>query len=387
MSNNVLTAKDISEKLNEPEFLFLAREKALNEASSTGTYGLGISAKEAGQTFPIVENPARYQFENQNNLRVLTFAEAMKDETIVTELKNNLKIGNSNDGKLAESFASFGGGIVIVAKKECDVSFEFQSELITDGSDIIVIIAENNSTLRVFEEVKSEQPLFFGRNIFAVVKENATLVFAGSVEIPAGSSYFSHKHSQVASEGKIEWYDLHSGAEMVRSLTEDSLDGPGAVSFVNTLLLCSEEHFDMHNVVRHNADHTSSHIFARGIAGGGGKVIYRALSDIRPGILNAQSRQDGRFLITNSGAEVDAIPSLDIAGSESNSSHALSISYLTEKDFFYPALRGIAPYRAQAMLLSGFLSKPLEKLPDEWQTKFIEKINKKLSSPLFRVGE
>ena len=58
MSNNVLTAKDISEKLNEPEFLFLAREKALNEASSTGTYGLGISAKEAGQTFPIVENPA-----------------------------------------------------------------------------------------------------------------------------------------------------------------------------------------------------------------------------------------------------------------------------------------------------------------------------------------
>jgi hypothetical protein len=39
------------------------------------------------------------------------------------------------------------------------------------------------------------------------------------------------------------------------------------------------------------------------------------------------------------------------------------------------------------MLLSGFLAKPLEKLPESWQAKFLEKINKKLSSPVFRMGE
>jgi Fe-S cluster assembly scaffold protein SufB len=278
-------------------------------------------------------------------------------------------------------------GLKITAEKGTATIFEFSSDIKSDGFDSIFILAKENSVLRIFQNIESDHSVIFERNIFVTAEAGATVIFAGRTVLPLGSSLCFRKSSRVLAEGKMEWYDLYVGDETVRSFTEDTLAENGAESYSCALAICSEEQFEMRNTVHHEADNTTSHILARGIAGGNGKIIYRALSDIKKGISNAVGRQDGRFLITSSGAEIDAIPSLDIASSESNSSHAISISHLTEKDFFYPALRGIAPYRAQAMLLSGFLTKHLEKLPEEWQARFVEKINKKLSSPLFRIGE
>jgi Fe-S cluster assembly scaffold protein SufB len=278
-------------------------------------------------------------------------------------------------------------GIEITVESEVNAIFEFSSEIKNEGSDSIFILAKENSVLHIFENVKSDTAVSFERKIFITVEKGAKVIFAEIADLQQGSSLILHKSSKVFADGKMEWYDLHAGAETVHSFTEDTLAENGAESSSYVLAISSEEKFEIHNIIHHEADNTTSHIFARGIAGGNGKIIYRALSDIKKGISGATGRQDGRFLITGSGAEIDAIPSLDIASSESNSSHAISISHLAEKDFFYPALRGIAPYRAQAMLLSGFLTKHLEKLPENWQSKFTEKINKKLSSPLFRMGE
>ena len=361
-------------------------------------YGLGIfaTAPKMEQTFS--ENSVRYEYENVAGIRISPWiAGQARNDDIISEQLIGLKFA---DEYFAKSFANVGGGLVIIAEQGSETSFELSTIIEKSGSDIIFIIAEENSVLRVFETLKTEnvmisnvpdggttpvrRPVFFGRNIFVSVGRGASVTFAGTAEIPTGSSYFSYKSSRVLENGKMEWYGLHSGADMIRSVTEDILAGKGAESYVHDLSLCSGENFDMYNTTRHEADNTASHIFARGIAGGGGKIVYRALSDIKEGIVGATGRQDGRFLIASSGAEIDAIPSLDIGSSESNSSHALSISHLRDSDYFYPALRGIAPYHAQAMLLSGFLSKLLENLPPKRQTAFLEPINKKLSSPMYR---
>ncbi|MCK9352263.1 MAG: SufD family Fe-S cluster assembly protein [Candidatus Paceibacterota bacterium] len=362
----------------------MSNVKKTTEEISKRPYGLGIfaTAPKMEQTFE--KNAARYQYEAATGIRVSAWMDEMRDEKIISEQFDGLKF---SDEYFARSFENFGGGLVVVAEKGSDIYFEFSTIIEKSGSDLIFIIAEEDAVLRVFETAKSEVPVFFGRNIFVSVGKGASVTFAGTAEISAGSSYLSRRSSRVLADGKMEWFDLHAGEEMVRSLSEDTLAEAGAESYSYNMSLCSEGHFDLYNTAHHAADHTASHIFSRGIAGGGGKIVYRALSDISNGVIGATGRQEGRFLITSSGAEVDAIPSLDIGSSESNSSHALSISHLTDKDFFYPALRGIAPYRAQAMLLSGFLAKPLLRLPEEWQKKILEKINKKLSSPVFRMGE
>ncbi|MCX6739233.1 MAG: SufD family Fe-S cluster assembly protein [Candidatus Parcubacteria bacterium] len=356
------------------------------ELAKTDTYGLGIfaTAPKLEQTF---ENDAvRYEYENKKGLHVSKW-----------NGEKPLRNFKFTDEYFKQSFENIGGGLVVTSEKGSEVDFELSTIIEKSGSDMVFVVAEENSVLRIFETVNAvdsnvsdgvrdpvRQGTFFGRNIFVRVEKGASVTFSGTADIPAGSAYFSHRSSHVLENGKMEWYGLFSGSETIRSITEDSLAGNGAESYVYDMALCSGENFDIYNTSRHEADNTASHIFARGIAGGGGKIVYRALSDIREGVVGATGRQDGRFLIASSGAEIDAIPSLDIGSSESSSSHALFISHLRDSDYFYPALRGIAPYHAQAMLLSGFLSKLLEKLPAKWQTAFLEPINKKLSSPMYR---
>jgi len=372
----------------------LMRKKILEDAerlpASVRPYGIGITAAKPEVAPEHSDGSIAYHYEIPAGLRVLSWADAVNTEDIAETLSvqvNEKNIPVFADRNFAESLARFGDGLVVIAEKGSTAAFEFSSMFEKSGSDLIVVLVEDDAVLRILENVKSKHSVSAGKNIFAVVGKNASLTYSSISELSNGSSAFIHKISRVYSNGKMEWYDLTADSSMFRSLTEDTLAENGAESYSYHLSLCTDEHFDIYNKARHEADNTVSHIFARGIAGGGGKIVYRALSDIRSGVIGATGRQDGRFLITSSGAEVDAIPSLDIASSESNSSHALSISHLTDKDFFYPALRGIAPYRAQAMLLSGFLAKPLEKLPESWQAKFLEKINKKLSSPVFRMGE
>ena len=349
---------------NEPE----KKKESLNRS-----YGLGIfsTTTKLEQTFE--ENAVRYEYEEKTGLLISKW----KGEKPSAELR-------FPDGYFERSLENVGGGMVITAKSGSDESFEFSSIVEKSGSDIIFIIAEENSHLHIFETIIGENPVFFGRNLFVSVGKGASITFANTVSFSAESVFLSYHSARVSENGKMEWHNLRSGAEMTRSLTEDILAGKEAESSVYDMSLCSEGNFDVYNITHHKADNTTSHILARGIAGGGGKIVYRALSDIGEGVSGATSRQDGRFLIASSGAEVDAIPSLDIGSSESSSSHALSISHLRDTDYFYPALRGINPYRAQAMLLSGFLSKPLEKLPPKWQTAFLDPINKKLSSPMYR---
>ena len=343
------------------------------ERSKTGSYGLGIFATAPAMEQVFEENAVRYEYENKKGLHVSKWNGEKSS--------HNLKF---TDEYFKQSFENIGGGLMIISEKGSEVDFELSTIIEKSGSDMIFVVAKEDSVLRIFETAVGKKPVFFGRNIFVSVEKGASVTFAGTADISAGSAYFSHRSSRVLENGKMEWYGLFSGSEVIRSITEDALAGNGAESYVYDMALCSGENFDIYNTSRHEADNTASHIFARGIAGGGGKIVYRALSDIKEGVDGATGRQDGRFLIASSGAEIDAIPSLDIGSSESNSSHTLSISHLRDSDYFYPALRGIAPYRAQAMLLSGFLAKPLEKLPQKWQTAFLEPINKKLSSPMYR---
>lgn len=350
----------------------MSNEQDTNQKTPIRPYGLGIfaTAPKSVQTFE--ENAVRYEYENKSEARVSQW----NGEKPPCELK-------FADEYFKQSLENIGGGLVIVAEKGKDASFEFSSIIEKNGSDLIFIIAEDHSVLRIFETTASENLVFFGRNVFVSVGNGASVTFAGMAHLSAESVFLSHHASHISENGKMEWCNLHSGAEMTRSVTEDILAGKEAESFVSDLSLCSEGNFDILNTAYHRADNTTSHIFARGIAGGGGKIVYRALSDIGENISGATSRQDGRFLIASSGAEIDAIPSLDIGSSESSSSHALSISHLRDSDYFYPALRGITPYRAQALLLSGFLLKLTEKLPQKWQTALLDPINKKLSSPMY----
>jgi Fe-S cluster assembly scaffold protein SufB len=148
-------------------------------------------------------------------------------------------------------------GLEITAKNETETFFELSSEIKNDGSDSLSILAKENSVLRIFENVKSDTAVSFVRKIFITVEKGAKVIFAETSDIQQGSSLTLHKCSKVLADAKMEWYDLHAGAETVHSFTEDTLVENGAESSSCSLAICSEEQFEIHNTVHHEADNTT----------------------------------------------------------------------------------------------------------------------------------
>jgi Fe-S cluster assembly scaffold protein SufB len=382
------TIEKISKNLNEPDFIRKMRLEALKEAGHLPRhelqYGLGIFAQTPNLWTSDVQNsffeanPVKYGFIEAEGVQVLSWKDAqglpLLEKHFTPERFPVLK-----NYYFASALAGFGSGLVIIAEEGVNATVSLDSVMEKSGADFIFVVAKKNSSLRILDTIRGENVLF-ARTMYVVAQDGASVEILSSQNLPHESSLFLNKFSAVERGGKVSWVDAHFGGGFVKSDIEDSLLGEGAESLIRNITLAGNQNFDFYNASHHKAPHTTSHISARGIAAGGGKIIYRGLVDIDENCPGSRGDQVGRFLLASSGAEIDAIPSLDIRSPEVTSSHAFSINHLKDSDFFYPALRGVEPYRAQAMLFEGFLSH------DIINENILSLIRKKLSSQIYEIS-
>lgn len=122
---------------------------------------------------------------------------------------------------------------------------------------------------------------------------------------------------------------------------------------------------DVFTHVRFGAHHTRGTVRTLGFLRGTSKTIYRVMGDILPGVLDPVSSEEARFLVLEKGAEISAIPSLDIASNRVATSHKLAIHPIGEYELFYPRTRGMSESEARAMLKGGYLERELSCLKNE----------------------
>ena len=74
---------------------------------------------------------------------------------------------------------------------------------------------------------------------------------------------------------------------------------------------------------------------------------------MREGVRAVDGGQEAQFLVLSPKAEVDAIPSLDIASKDVICTHKLSIAHIKDAHTFYPKLRGLSDTESRALFLEG----------------------------------
>jgi Fe-S cluster assembly scaffold protein SufB len=376
--------KKISENLNESDFVCKMRIEAMKEAGHLPRhelqYGLGIFSRAGENTQDVVfeAGAVKYDFQTTDGVQILSWEDAQELPSLKKYFTPE-RFPVLKNYYFASALAGFSSGLVIIVNEGKNTAVFLESAIARNVADFIFVVAKNGSSLRIVDTLESESVLF-GRTMYVVAEENANVEVLILQNAPHESSLFLNKFSAIERGGKVSWVDAHFGGGFVKSDIEDFLLGEGAESLIRNITLAGNQNFDFYNASHHKARHTTSHISARGIAGGGGKIIYRGLVDIDENCPGSRGNQVGRFLLASSGAEIDAIPSLDIRSQEVTSSHAFSINHLQDSDFFYPALRGVEPYRAQAMLFEGFLSH------DIINENILSLIRKKLSSQIYEIS-
>ena len=119
----------------------------------------------------------------------------------------------------------------------------------------------------------------------------------------------------------------------------------------------NEEHnvIDVYHKVELRSDNSEVKINVKGVVDGNNKIIYRSTIVTNDNYQNLKGEEKLRFFILNNEAEIDAIPSLEIARNNVNASHSLKIERLDEKKLFYLVNHGLDIDEARKAYVSGLL--------------------------------
>ncbi|MBI2765620.1 MAG: SufD family Fe-S cluster assembly protein [Chloroflexi bacterium] len=160
---------------------------------------------------------------------------------------------------------------------------------------------------------------------------------------------------------------LVTGGAVVKSHIESSLVGRGSSSELFALGVGrGRQHTDFFTLQDHIGPDTRSDLLFKSALKDRSRAVYYGLTRVGLGARNADANQENRNLILSKGARADSDPVLEILTNDViRVSHGATAGPVDEEQLFYLQARAIPRLDAEALLVRGFLSQVLDRVPDE----------------------
>ncbi len=259
--------------------------------------------------------------------------------------------------------AHFHSGLVVYAAPSMSEDGILKEEKLTldtlapkgSSADIIVVIAKEGAKLALKSALSGgDEKSVFARTIIVLTERDAHVRLMQKETLTKGTTALIAGRGIVAAHSSVTWSEVFAGDIRIKSETENVLIGESAKGeILQGIIADNSAQYDIFSSVKHLADHTHSRIKAAGLGLGTSKMVYRGMIDMVEGVRAVNGGQEARFLLLSPKAEVDAIPSLDIASKDVQCTHKLSISHIRDTDTFYPKLRGLSDEESRAIFLEG----------------------------------
>ena len=123
---------------------------------------------------------------------------------------------------------------------------------------------------------------------------------------------------------------------------------------------------DSGSKVIHLGKNTSSNIVSKSISKDGWISTYRGLVKIASNAENAVNATNCDALLMDDISRSDTIPYMDVARDDATLAHEASAWKIDETQLFYMMSRGIDETKAMGMIVNGFISPVIKKLPLEY---------------------
>ena len=193
--------------------------------------------------------------------------------------------------------------------------------------------------------------------------------------------FYKYIKSDIERNSSFENYLLSSGLKFNKIDIEINLNEENSNSSVFTALnLINNEHQEIKTRVNHNAPNCHSFQKIKNVLNNESKGVYQGKIFVKNIAQKTDAYQLSRALIIDDGAEFDAKPELEIYADDVKCSHGSTSGNIDLNSLHYLKSRGINEKDAYQMLINGFLSEILEKLPEDNFKKFlIEKIGRQIN--------
>jgi len=324
---------------------------------------------------------------NGNDIQQILSAEAAGKGVLYTDFRsaeeNNSQllstllgeIIQAEDGKFAALASALGQhGVFLYVPKHVVIEAPFHS-LIWGApafsatlTHIFVWLEEGASVTFVHESASPtflESAQAFHSGIVELhVGEGAKLNF---IELQSWGEHvwsFSHERAQVLRDGRLDWIFGAIGTRLSKNFSDIDLLGAGARARMTGFYFCdAHQHLDHDTQQNHLAPYTTSDLLYKGALFGSSRSVWQGMIYVAPNAMRTDGYQGNKNLILSKEARVDSIPGLEILTDDVRCSHGATVGRIDENELFYMQSRGIPKREAERLIVKGFFSEILDRIP------------------------
>ncbi|MDR1009485.1 MAG: Fe-S cluster assembly protein SufB [Rickettsiales bacterium] len=200
--------------------------------------------------------------------------------------------------------------------------------------------------------------------------------YGGDKRGRGGIYNFVTKRALLHDDAKVSWIQMEVGSIKTWKYPSCILKGDRSRGEFHSLAITRNfQSADTGTKMIHIGKNSSSVIYSKGVSLGHSKNGYRGMVSIAPTATAAKNFTKCDGLVIGDTAESLALPTIENARDDAMIEHEATVSGISEEKLFYLATRGIAAEKARAMLVNGFASDIVKRLPAEFALEARELIN------------
>jgi Fe-S cluster assembly protein SufD len=171
-------------------------------------------------------------------------------------------------------------------------------------------------------------------------------------------------HATVGKDAQLHLIDRAMGGARLDTDVHVTLSAEGAsAKFTGMYHGRGEEHHRCQVVLEHNVPHTHGDVYVRGVYEGKARGVFTGLIKIAEGAQQTKSYYRDDVLLLD-GALAESLPTLEIEANDVKASHGSTTSRLNAEQMFYLTSRGIPFDQARSLIVAGFLTPALKRVPE-----------------------
>ena len=213
-------------------------------------------------------------------------------------------------------------------------------------------------------------------NVEFVVGDGAKLTVVVLEDWNRDAVHLSNSHILVGRDATVRHYYAAFGGEVVRAVPHVRYTAPGGdAELLGLYFADAGQYFEQRLLVDHSIKNCRSNVLYKGaLQGEEGKQARSQeartawIGDvlIRPDATGTDTYEKNNNLILTTGARADSVPNLEIqTGEIVGAGHAATVGRFDDEHMFYLQSRGISAAQAKMLIVRGFFTDVIKRIPLE----------------------
>lgn len=302
------------------------------------------------------------------------------DVSVETVAKDDARLGRAAapvDRVAAQAWTSMGEASLITVAKDAHVTEPIgvtitgRGEGVTSFGAVVVDVAAG-ADATVF--VRYTGTGTHADNLEFIVGDNARLTVIVDADWDTGAVHLSGQHALLGRDATLRYNAATFGGDVVRMVPRVKFTAPGGdAELLGVYFADDGQYFENRLLVDHAVPNCRSNVMYKGALQADpssdlpdahttwvGDVLIRS---------NAQGTDTyevNRNLVLTEGARADSIPNLEIeTGEIAGAGHAATVGRFDDEQVFYLMARGIPEAEARRLIIRGFFSEVINRIPVE----------------------